>query len=207
MAKFKKVIAVIAVMATVATCFTGCGTAKEETSSKATESSASQEDKKEESQAEEKEESKAEEKPAAEIPSDYELPASPEVIVYQNDKEVFHYAGETTSELRSILEGMGLKDNGGYKVVDNQKLTVRVNDNCISIDANKLNDDMRIVVDGKEMETMQSIATDGHVSTNTSDFKPNDFKTKQYAYLTVVANSKSGNIVGCDVQINNVPEN
>lgn len=207
MARFKKVIAVIAVMATVATCFAGCGTAKDETSSKAkTESSVSQAEEKEEKneESEVKEEEKA---PVADIPSDYELPASPEVVVYQNDKEVFHYAGETTSELRSILKGMGLKDNGGYKVIEDYKLSVRVDDNCISIDANSLNDDMRIVVDGKEMETMQSIAVDEAVKTDTSSWKPADFKTKQHAYLRLITNSNSGVITGCQVQINNVPEN
>ena len=144
------------------------------------------------------------------IPSDYEFPASPEVIVYQGNKEVFHHAGETPSEVKSMLEDMGIKDNGGYKVIkDGERLTMKVNGDDMEINVNKLADDMRMVVDGMEinLDTMQAIASDGSACTDTSEWKPDNFKTKQYATMQIVTNSNTGKIVGCNVEIKNVPEN
>ena len=208
MAKFKKVIAVIAVMATVATCFTGCGTAKEETSSKAkTESSVSQEEEKEEKneESEVKEEEKA---PAADIPSDYKLPATPEVIVYQGGQEIFRYAGETTADLKAKLEGMGFEDNGGYKIVkDGQRLTVGVYEKDVEIDVNKLADDMRVVVDGLEinLDTMNALAPETKYiqSDDKSGWTKEELNSIPNSFVRFVTNSNTGKMVGCIIHIAN----
>jgi len=212
MTKIKKAIAIIAMLATVTACFAGCSdSGTNSTTSKSDSSTKSQaaEEKEEKNEESAKEKKKA---PAAKIPSDYEFPASPEVIVYQGDKEVFHYAGETPSEVKSMLEDMGINDNGNgcYKVIkEDERLTVKVYGDDMEIDVSKLSDDMRMVVDGMEinLDTRQAIAPDGFVCTDTSTFKPDDFKTKQYATMQIVTNSNTGNIVGCDVGIKNVPEN
>ena len=201
MTKIKKAIAIIAMLATVTACFTGCfDSGTNSTTSKSDSSTKSQ-------AAQEKEEKKT---PAAKVPSDYEFPASPEVIVYQGDKEVFHYAGETPSEVKSMLEDMGIKDDGGYRVIeDDERLIVEVNGDDMEINVSKLAEDMRMVVDGMEinLDTRQAITSDGYAGTDTSTFKPDDFKTKQYATMQIIRNSYTGNIVGCTININNVPEN
>lgn len=214
MTGIKKAIAIIAMLATVTACFAGCsdgGSGTNSTASKSDSSTQSQAAEEEKEEKNEESEAKEEEKaPVADIPSDYELPATPEVIVYQGDKEVFHYAGETPSEVKSMLENMGIKDNGGYKVIkEGERLTVKVNGDDMEINVGKLSDDMRMVVDGMEinLDTMQAITSDGYAGTDTSTFKPDDFKTKQYATMQIITNSGTGNIVGCNVGIKNVPEN
>lgn len=212
MNRITKIIAAIMMMATVATCFAGCGKTEEASSTieygeiqteVETESTTTQEQ-------EDTTTSTTTDETHAKVPSDYEFPASPEVIVYQGDKEVFHYAGETPSEVKGMLEDMGISDSGGYKVIkEGERLTVRVNGDDMKIDVNKLSDDMRMVVDGMEinLDTKQAISPDGSVCADTSTFKPDDFKTKQYATMQIITNSNTGNIVGCKVVINNIPEN
>lgn len=210
MNRITKIIAAIMMMATVATCFAGCGKTEEASSTieygeiqteVETESTTTQEDTTTPTTTD---------KTHAKVPSDYELPASPEVIVYQGDKEVFHYAGETPSEVKGMLEDMGIKDDGGYRVIeDGERLTVEVNGDDMKINVNELAEDMRMVVDGMEinLDTRQAIAPDGSVRTDTSGWKPDDFKTKQHATMQIIANSNTGNIVGCNVYITNIPEN
>lgn len=213
MTKIKKAIAIIAMLATVTACFAGCSDAGNGTNSTASksDSSSTQSQAAEEKEEEKNEESevKEEEAPAAKIPSDYELPSAPEVIVYQGDKEVFHYAGETTSEVKSILEDMGIKNNGGYKVIKDYKLTIEVYTNNIEIEVNKLTDDMRVVIDGMEvnLDTMNAIASDGIITTDTSEWKPDDFKTKPHASLQFIVSGNTGNVTGSIINLNNVPEN
>lgn len=208
MNRITKIIAAIMMMATVATCFAGCG--KTEEASSTIEYGEIQTEVETESTTTQEQTSTTTDETHAKVPSDYEFPASPEVIVYQGDKEVFHYAGETPSEVKSMLEDMGINDNGGYKVIkEGERLTVEVNGDDMEINVGKLSDDMRMVVDGMEinLDTMQAIAPDGSVCTDTSTFKPDDFKTKQYATMQIITNSNTGNIVGCNVGIKNIPEN
>lgn len=208
MTKIKKAIAIIAMLATVTACFAGCSdSGTNSTASKSdssTQSQAAEEEKNEESEVKEEEEA-----PAADIPSDYKLPASPEIIVYQGDKEVFHYAGETTSEVRNTLENMGIEGDNKFKVIKDYRLTIDVYPNNISIDVNKLYDDMRVVVDGLEvnLDTMNAIASDGTIASDTSTFKPADWKTEPNASLQFIVSGNTGNVTGCIIQLNNVPEN
>lgn len=210
MISIKKAIAIIAMLATVTACFAGCSDAGTNSTASKSDSSSTQSQAAEEKEEEKDEESevKEEEKaPVADIPSDYELPASPEIIVYQSDKEVFHYAGETTSEVKSMLKDMGVGDNG--KVIKDYRLTVKVSTNNIKFDINRLTDDMKVVVDGMEinLDTMNVIAPDGRMGTDTSEWKPDDFKTKQHAHVRFIVSSNTGNVTGCIIQLNNVPEN
>lgn len=210
MNRITKIIAAIMMMATVATCFAGCG--KTEEASSTIEYGEIQTEVETESTTTQEQTSTTTDETHAKAPSNYEFPASPEVIVYQGDKEVFHYAGETPSEVKSMLEDMGINDNGGngrYKVIDGERLTVEVNGDDMQINVNELDEDMRMVVDGMEinLDTRQAITSDGHVGTDTSTFKPDDFRTKQYATMQIITNSNTGNIVGCAVNILNIPEN
>jgi hypothetical protein len=200
--KIAKIIAAIMMMATVATCFAGCG--KTEEASSTIEYGEIQTEVETESATTQEQTSTTTDKTHAKAPSDYEFPASPEVIVYQGDKEVFHYAGETPSEVKSMLKDMGIKDEGRYRVIkEGERLTVEVYSDDITISVGKLLDDMRMVVDGMEinLDTMNAIAPDGFITTDLSTFKPDDFKTKQWARLQIITNSNTGNIVGCDVCI------
>lgn len=208
MNRITKIIAAIMMMATVATCFAGCG--KTEEASSTIEYGEIQTEVETESATTQEQTSTTTDETHAKVPSDYELPVSPEVIVYQGDKEVFHYAGETPSEVKGMLEDMGISDNGGYKVIkEGERLTIEINDNEIEIYVNKLAEDMRVIVDGMEINaaTKSAIAPDGAIYTDRSKWTPDELKTKQHSYLGIVSNSSTKKVVGCTIIIANIPEN
>lgn len=207
MTKIKKAIAIIAMLATVTACFAGCSdSGTNSTTSKSDSSTKSQAaEKKEKNEESAKEKKKA---PAADIPSDYKLPATPEVIVYQGDQEIFRYAGETTADLKAKLEGMGFEDNGGYKIVkDGQRLTVGVYEKDVEIDVNKLADDMRVVVDGLEinLDTMNALAPEAKYiqSDDKSGWTKEELNSIPNSSVTFVTNSNTGIMVGCKIHIAN----
>ena len=210
MTNIKKAIAIIAMLATVTACFAGCSDGGSGTNSTASKSDSSTQSQAVEEKEEKKEESAKEEEeaPAADIPSDYKLPATPEVIVYQGGQEIFRYAGETTADLKAKLEGMGFEDNGGYKIVkDGQRLTVGVYEKDVEIDVNKLADDMRVVVDGLEinLDTMNALAPETKYiqSDDKSGWTKEELNSIPNSFVRFVTNSNTGKMVGCIIHIAN----
>ncbi len=193
----KKLLTTMITLALITACFAGCGKTESNTDSK-TESANT-------SFAQEQIDD-APEETSAKIPNDYKLPASPEIIVYQSGNEIFHYNGETITEIREKLE---IGEFDYYRPIDFDTFVISTQGGNLSIDVNSLAKDMSVVIDGMEVnaEIMNVIAPEGSVMTDTSTFKPDDWKTTQYANLTIIKNNDTGKVVGCHIQINNISEN